>query len=128
MKRLVVGGMERVFEIGRIFRNEGISTRHNPEFTSVELYQARPATCTRHVSGRYCSWNPSYCGTVRMHLPACLIVKDVHARVLWFKTRNPKALCARAPLFYLTLHERCHSNIDFNAEKTVATHPSQQQV
>ena len=41
LKRLVVGGMERVFEIGRIFRNEGISTRHNPEFTSVELYQAR---------------------------------------------------------------------------------------
>lgn len=41
LKRLVVGGMERVFEIGRIFRNEGISTRHNPEFTSVELYQVR---------------------------------------------------------------------------------------
>jgi lysyl-tRNA synthetase, class II len=40
LKRLVVGGLERVFEIGRIFRNEGISTRHNPEFTSVELYQA----------------------------------------------------------------------------------------
>ena len=40
LKRLVVGGMERVFEIGRIFRNEGISTRHNPEFTSVEVYQA----------------------------------------------------------------------------------------
>jgi len=40
LKRLIVGGMERVFEIGRIFRNEGISTRHNPEFTSIELYQA----------------------------------------------------------------------------------------
>ena len=40
LKRLVVGGMERVFEIGRIFRNEGIDTRHNPEFTSVEVYQA----------------------------------------------------------------------------------------
>jgi len=40
LKRLVVGGLERVFEIGRIFRNEGISTRHNPEFTSIELYQA----------------------------------------------------------------------------------------
>ncbi len=39
-KRLIVGGMERVFEIGRIFRNEGISTRHNPEFTMMELYQA----------------------------------------------------------------------------------------
>ncbi|MEM9568961.1 MAG: lysine--tRNA ligase [Cyanobacteria bacterium P01_E01_bin.34] len=40
LKRLVVGGLEKVFELGRIFRNEGISTRHNPEFTSVEVYQA----------------------------------------------------------------------------------------
>jgi lysyl-tRNA synthetase class 2 len=40
LKRLIVGGMERVFEIGRIFRNEGTSTRHNPEFTMMELYQA----------------------------------------------------------------------------------------
>ena len=40
LKRLIVGGMERVYEIGRIFRNEGMDTRHNPEFTSVELYQA----------------------------------------------------------------------------------------
>lgn len=40
LKRLIVGGFERVFELGRIFRNEGISTRHNPEFTSIEVYQA----------------------------------------------------------------------------------------
>ncbi len=40
LKRLVIGGFEKVFEMGRIFRNEGISTRHNPEFTSIELYQA----------------------------------------------------------------------------------------
>ena len=40
LKRLIVGGFERVYEIGRIFRNEGLSSRHNPEFTSVELYQA----------------------------------------------------------------------------------------
>jgi lysyl-tRNA synthetase class 2 len=40
LKRLVVGGFERVYELGRIFRNEGISTRHNPEFTSIEIYQA----------------------------------------------------------------------------------------
>ena len=40
LKRLIVGGMDRVFELGRIFRNEGISTTHNPEFTSVEIYQA----------------------------------------------------------------------------------------
>ena len=40
LKRLIIGGFERVYELGRIFRNEGISTRHNPEFTSIELYQA----------------------------------------------------------------------------------------
>jgi lysyl-tRNA synthetase class 2 len=40
LKRLVVGGFERVFEVGRLFRNEGLSPRHNPEFTTVELYQA----------------------------------------------------------------------------------------
>ncbi|MFM9073553.1 MAG: lysine--tRNA ligase [Cyanobium sp.] len=40
LKRLLVGGFERVYELGRIFRNEGVSTRHNPEFTSVEIYQA----------------------------------------------------------------------------------------
>lgn len=40
LKRLIIGGFERVYELGRIFRNEGVSTRHNPEFTSIELYQA----------------------------------------------------------------------------------------
>ncbi|HEY4554045.1 MAG TPA: lysine--tRNA ligase, partial [Bacillaceae bacterium] len=40
LKRLIVGGLERVYEIGRVFRNEGVSTRHNPEFTMLELYEA----------------------------------------------------------------------------------------
>jgi lysyl-tRNA synthetase class 2 len=40
LKRLVVGGIERVFELGRIFRNEGVDTTHNPEFTTLEAYEA----------------------------------------------------------------------------------------
>ena len=40
LKRLIVGGMERVYEVGRIFRNEGMDPKHNPEFTTIELYQA----------------------------------------------------------------------------------------
>ncbi len=40
LKRLIIGGLEKVYEVGRVFRNEGISTRHNPEFTMMELYQA----------------------------------------------------------------------------------------
>jgi lysyl-tRNA synthetase class 2 len=40
LKRLIVGGIDRVYEVGRIFRNEGMDTKHNPEFTSIELYQA----------------------------------------------------------------------------------------
>jgi lysyl-tRNA synthetase, class II len=60
LKRLIVGGFERVYEVGRIFRNEGISTRHNPEFTSVELYQAYAdyndmIELTEHLI--CCKWN-----------------------------------------------------------------------
>ena len=40
LKRLIVGGLDRVYEVGRIFRNEGMDPKHNPEFTTVELYQA----------------------------------------------------------------------------------------
>ena len=40
MQKAMIGGIDRVYEIGRIFRNEGIDTRHNPEFTTIELYQA----------------------------------------------------------------------------------------
>ena len=44
LKRLIVGGLEKVYEIGRVFRNEGVSTRHNPEFTMIELYEAYAIT------------------------------------------------------------------------------------
>ena len=57
LKRLIVGGLERVYEIGRIFRNEGIDRRHNPEFTSIEFYQAYATyedlmTLTEHLVAR----------------------------------------------------------------------------
>ncbi|MFW5672404.1 MAG: lysine--tRNA ligase, partial [Acetivibrio ethanolgignens] len=63
LKRLIVGGMERVYEIGRVFRNEGLDTRHNPEFTLMELYQAYTdyhgmmdltETMFRHVAQEVC--------------------------------------------------------------------------
>ena len=53
LKRLIVGGLERVYEIGRVFRNEGVDTRHNPEFTLMELYQA----CTDSRSDPSCHGN-----------------------------------------------------------------------
>lgn len=63
LKRLIVGGFEKVYELGRVFRNEGISTRHNPEFTIMELYQAYTdfegmmnltESLIRQVAGRVC--------------------------------------------------------------------------
>lgn len=63
LKRLIVGGMERVYEIGRVFRNEGLDTRHNPEFTLMELYQAYTDYCGmmdltenmfRHIAKEVC--------------------------------------------------------------------------
>jgi lysyl-tRNA synthetase class 2 len=68
LKRLVVGGFERVYELGRIFRNEGISTRHNPEFTSIEVYQAYAdyndmMDLTEHLIAHVCQ---QVCGTTRI--------------------------------------------------------------
>jgi lysyl-tRNA synthetase, class II len=72
LKRLIVGGFERVYEVGRIFRNEGISTRHNPEFTSVELYQAYAdyndmIELTEHLI--CCKWNDLALVKLAWHLP-----------------------------------------------------------
>jgi lysyl-tRNA synthetase class 2 len=68
LKRLVVGGLERVYEIGRIFRNEGIDTRHNPEFTMVEIYQALAnATAMMDLTERLVTAAAtSACGTLQV--------------------------------------------------------------
>src|SRR6266851_2327772 len=80
LKRLVVGGLDRVFELGRVFRNEGLSTRHNPEFTMLEFYQAYATSRVEPVSntvarrsssrahggdGRWSSSSPSTWGSRR---------------------------------------------------------------
>lgn len=68
LKRLLVGGMEKVFEINRNFRNEGIDTRHNPEFTMMELYQARAdyETMMELTEGLMCSAAQEIFGTTRL--------------------------------------------------------------
>ena len=53
LKRLIVGGMERVYEVGRIFRNEGMDTKHNPEFTTVELYEDLLSGAAKNICGSY---------------------------------------------------------------------------
>ena len=85
LKRLVVGGLERVFEIGRIFRNEGVSARHNPEFTSVEIYQVllwhdmRNCDPTAHLC-----WQCQACWA--QSLAACLQTRSC----LFFKSLKQK--------------------------------------
>ena len=71
LKRLIVGGLERVYEIGRVFRNEGVDTRHNPEFTLMELYQAYTdyngmmeltESMFRHLAEKVCGGTKIYYG------------------------------------------------------------------
>ena len=68
LKRLIVGGFEKVYEVGRIFRNEGMDTRHNPEFTSVELYQAFADynDVMRLVEELYAYVTEKVCGTLKV--------------------------------------------------------------
>jgi lysyl-tRNA synthetase class 2 len=69
LKRLIVGGLDRVYEIGRVWRNEGLSTRHNPEFTILEFYQAyatyavlmdETEELVAHVDARLCARFPRF--------------------------------------------------------------------
>ncbi len=71
LKRLVVGGFERVFEINRNFRNEGISVRHNPEFTMMEFYQAYATyeDLMDFTEELLCHVAQTLLGTLELHLP-----------------------------------------------------------
>ena len=68
LKRLIVGGFEKVYEVGRIFRNEGMDTRHNPEFTTIELYQAYADynEIMRLVEEMYAYVTEKVCGTLKI--------------------------------------------------------------
>ena len=77
LKRLIIGGLEKVYEIGRVFRNEGIDTRHNPEFTMMELYQAYTdyngmmeltESLFRHLAGTVCGGTTISYGGVEIDL------------------------------------------------------------
>lgn len=69
LKRLIVGGFERVYEVGRIFRNEGMDTRHNPEFTTIELYQAYTDYhgMMDYIEGLYVFVAQKACGTDKIN-------------------------------------------------------------
>lgn len=104
LKRLIVGGFEKVFELGRIFRNEGVSTRHNPEFTSIEVYQA------------YADYNDM------MHLTENLIT-TVAQEVLGTLqiTYQGEAIDLMPPWRRVTMHElvREKTGLDFTQFKTL---------
>ena len=88
LKRLIVGGYHKVYELGRIFRNEGISTRHNPEFTSVELYQAyadyedmmdltESLICCEFFSSCFDAFTRRHCPHITVSFPTTAIAEDV---------------------------------------------------
>lgn len=103
LKRLIVGGMERVYEIGRVFRNEGISIKHNPEFTMLELYQA------------YSDYQGMMELTEQM-------IEAVAREVLGTDTINYQGqeICLKAPWRRLTMFEaiREYAGVDFAAVTT----------
>lgn len=104
LKRLIVGGFEKVFELGRVFRNEGISTRHNPEFTTIEVYQA------------YADYNDMMALTEG-------IITTVAQEVLGTLqiTYQEQAVDLTAPWRRVTMHElvKEYTGVDFNSFSTL---------
>ena len=81
-----MGGLERIYEIGRVFRNEGISTRHNPEFTTLELYQVcRPLCAHQHA---YPVISITGFHSHRIHMRYSNLLVNVFQTLLCFKVFN----------------------------------------
>ena len=93
LKRLLVGGLERVYEIGRVFRNEGLSTRHNPEFTMLEAYQAYGdlQDMMDLTEGLVVAAVRAVCGTTRVRFQG----RDIDLTPPWRRLSMVEALSAR---------------------------------
>ncbi len=100
LKRLIVGGMERVYEIGRLFRNEGMDVKHNPEFTTIELYQA------------YTDYNGMMDITEELINKACLAVNDTEQI-----TYQGEEISLKLPFARMTMIDavKKYAGVDFGA-------------
>lgn len=100
LKRLIVGGMERVYEIGRLFRNEGMDVKHNPEFTTIELYQA------------YTDYNGMMDITEELINKACLAVNDTDQI-----TYQGEEISLKLPFARMTMIDavKQYAGVDFGA-------------
>src|SRR5512137_884908 len=100
LKRLLVGGLDRVFEIGRIFRNEGLSRKHNPEFTMLEAYQAYGdyETMMELVQSLVCQVAQTVLGTLRIEHkdPEAKVTKTIDLTPPWRRVRYKEIVRARA--------------------------------
>ena len=98
LKRLIVGGFEKVYEVGRIFRNEGMDTRHNPEFTSIEVYQAYADyhDIMNLVEEMYVYVTQKVCGTLKLQYQG----KEIDMTAPWTKMTMAEAVKKYSGLNY----------------------------
>ena len=122
LKRLLVGGLDRVFEIGRIFRNEGLSRKHNPEFTMLEAYQAYGdyETMMELTQSLIIHVAQKVLGSLVVNTlsPAGQIVKTIDLTPPWRRVRYKELVCAKAGVdwFELTPAKRRNRAVALGAE------------